>query len=141
MKIIDSATDLYKNDIKPMYQQCLKDLNQTQGLYLKAVKVLKTTDSALRKIIIHYPKTMLIATFANAIFTFVFPSMFTIMGLVIHDYLILIRHISEINTVIKVYEENNISEWFSSYKDKEFCSLGIAARLLMAVDVLLATQL
>ncbi|NGX34842.1 MAG: hypothetical protein K1060chlam1_01199 [Candidatus Anoxychlamydiales bacterium] len=126
MKIIDSFTQLYGKDIKPMYQQCFSDLKKTQGLYLKAVEVLKTTDNALRKLIIHYPKTMLIATFVNVMFTVFLPSTFAVIRLVINGY-IFIRHITHMNTAMKVYEDNKISELFSLYSEKQSCELRIAA--------------
>ena len=119
MNIVREFSQLYHNDIKPMFFECFSKLEKSEiHLKDKIVDVLKTADKAMRQLIVYYPKTMLISFIASAIFTVLFPTIGGYIGLAINGY-VFIRHQNFMFSAIKIYKENNVSELFSSYTEKK----------------------
>lgn len=72
----------------------------------------------IREVSLHYPKTLLIATVANIIFTILTASLTGYIGLALNCYF-LYPHKTHILTAIDVHEANNIAEWSSTFKEKQ----------------------
>ena len=86
------------------------------------------TQKVIREVSMHFPKTIVIATVANTIFTILTASLSGYIGLALNCYL-LYSHRNHILTAIDVHSENNISEWNSSYREKEDLIPQIEARV------------
>ncbi|MFA6119057.1 MAG: hypothetical protein WCT85_05945 [Parachlamydiales bacterium] len=83
-----------------------------------SVEVLKTTKECIGDISRHYPKTILICFVANVIFSILKGSITGFIGVAVDCYL-LYPHRNHIFCAIKVYNKHNISEWTSSFEEKE----------------------
>lgn len=122
-------SDLCKNDIEPMYKECFSSLRTTRNFKSKVVEVLKTTDNVIRKVIVYYPKTILIGTIANVIFTIIFPGIGSFLSLAINCVLVF-RHIDYMMISIKEYSNFKKSELFSPYGDKKILEVIIHGKII-----------
>jgi len=91
---------------------------ESRNLHSVFVEIISTVNKVMEKVIMHYPKTLMICFIAHVIFTIVFPSIRTFIGLAIDCYLFY-PYRNHMFSAIKIHRENNISEWFSSYEDKK----------------------
>ena len=129
MNVVKGFSELYKNDIEPMYKECFSSLRTTRNFKNKVVEIIKTADEVMRKIIVHYPKTALIVSIVDVIFTILFPSIATIIPTVINVSLT-VRHLDYLVTSIKEYNNHNKSELFSSYEEKKALEAIVHGKIL-----------
>ncbi|HEU63861.1 MAG: hypothetical protein KR126chlam4_00799 [Candidatus Anoxychlamydiales bacterium] len=129
MNVVKGFSELCKNDIEPMYKECFSSLRTTRNFKNKVVELLKTTDKVIRKVMVYYPKTILIGTIANVIFTVLFPTIGSFLSLAINCVCIF-RHLDYMMISIKEYSHYKTSEWFSSYEEKKVLEVIIHGKIL-----------
>ncbi|NGX52040.1 MAG: hypothetical protein KR126chlam5_00333 [Candidatus Anoxychlamydiales bacterium] len=128
MSVVKGFSELYQKDIKPMFKDGFAKARTTSNFKNKVVEIIKTTNEVIKMIIVHYPKTVLIATIANVIFTVLFPSIGTFINLTVNGFFVL-WHFDYMITSIKEYRENKKSEWSSSYNEKKELELRVCGKI------------
>lgn len=118
MNGVKGFSELYKNDINPMFKMGFAKARTTSNFKNKVVDIIKTTNDVMRLVTIHYPKTILIATIANVIFTVLFPSIGTLINLTVNGFFVF-WHLDYMMASIKEYSHQKKSEWSSSYGEKK----------------------
>jgi len=129
MNAIKGFSELYQKDIEPMFKLGFAKSKTTSNFKNKVVDIIKTTDEVMRMITVHYPKTILIATIANVIFTILFPSIATFINLTVNG-LFVFWHCDYIMTSIKEYSNHKKSEWSSPYEDKKVIEVIVHTKIL-----------
>lgn len=92
------------------------------------VEVIKTVDKIIKRLVVHYPKTMLIVSIASLIFTVIFPNILTFIGLGI-DCCFFYRYHNYMFTSIKAHKDYKVSEWFSKSEDKMALELYVYGKI------------
>ncbi|NGX32672.1 MAG: hypothetical protein K1060chlam4_00722 [Candidatus Anoxychlamydiales bacterium] len=128
MNAIKGFSELYNKDIEPMFKLGFAKSRTTKNFKNKVVDIIKTTDEVMRMITVHYPKTILIATIANVIFTVLFPSIGTLINLTVNGFFVF-WHLDYMITSIKEYSSYKKSEWSSSYDDKKVLELIVYGKI------------
>ncbi|NGX31984.1 MAG: hypothetical protein K1060chlam4_00022 [Candidatus Anoxychlamydiales bacterium] len=129
MSVVKGFSELYQKDIKPMYQTCSLKCDTIRNFKSQVVEVLKTTDNVIRKVIVYYPKTILIGTIANLIFTVLFPYIGAFIDLTVNVFFIF-RHLDYMVTSIKEYSSHKKSEWFAPYEEKKEIEIVVYTKIL-----------
>ncbi len=80
--------------------------------------IIDTSKLILKKAFLHYPKTMRIAFIINLIVIFIFPSISRFIGLGLEIYIFL-KNNNLLSKSIRIYNNENVSEWTSSVAEKQ----------------------